>query len=230
MALHLNLLNIPQHGTAAIQVRTASKRSKIATAGIIKQVWHVAKICLLLSFPQRHYSEEDPDKEQRVKEIELLLMSTEDELRGQPSLPVGHVCVLVKMWDVKVWQHNLCACVFDPGFKDSGWMCVFVWIRRRKHLGGRFLQKWWNRTLTPVFARAHDPLCNPLSNMSVTLYIKVPFLLLFFFVFLFFFVNFYTPSLIVRLAFSLLSLFNTFLYSPYCAHIFRCFFFFQVFF
>lgn len=44
----------------------------------------------LLSLPQRHYSEEDPEKEQRVKEIELLLMSTEDELRGQPSLPVSH--------------------------------------------------------------------------------------------------------------------------------------------
>ncbi|XP_067338721.1 transcriptional activator Myb isoform X1 [Channa argus] len=55
MALHLNILNIPQHGTAAIQ---------------------------------RHYSEEDPEKEQRVKEIEQLLMSTENELRGQPSLPL----------------------------------------------------------------------------------------------------------------------------------------------
>ncbi|XP_042359927.1 transcriptional activator Myb isoform X2 [Plectropomus leopardus] len=38
---------------------------------------------------QRHYSEEDPEKEKRVKEIELLLMSTEDELRGQPSLPMN---------------------------------------------------------------------------------------------------------------------------------------------
>ncbi|XP_056260582.1 transcriptional activator Myb isoform X2 [Seriola aureovittata] len=56
MALHLNILNIPQHGTAAIQ---------------------------------RHYNEEDPEKEQRVKEIELLLMSTENELRGQPSLPMS---------------------------------------------------------------------------------------------------------------------------------------------
>ncbi|XP_060947825.1 transcriptional activator Myb [Limanda limanda] len=55
MALHLNLLNIAPHGTAAIQ---------------------------------RHYGEEDPEKEQRVKEIELLLMSTENELRGQPSLPM----------------------------------------------------------------------------------------------------------------------------------------------
>ncbi|XP_020494496.1 transcriptional activator Myb isoform X2 [Labrus bergylta] len=56
LAFHLNIMNIPQHGTAAIQ---------------------------------RHYSEEDPEKEKRVKEIELLLMSTEDELRGQPSLPMN---------------------------------------------------------------------------------------------------------------------------------------------
>lgn len=56
MAFHLNILNIPQHGTAAIQ---------------------------------RHYGEEDPEKEQRVKEIELLLMSTENELRGQPALPMN---------------------------------------------------------------------------------------------------------------------------------------------
>ncbi|XP_057679560.1 transcriptional activator Myb [Corythoichthys intestinalis] len=56
VALHLNILSIPQHGTAAIQ---------------------------------RHYSEEDPEKEKRVKEIELLLMSTENELRGQPSLPIN---------------------------------------------------------------------------------------------------------------------------------------------
>ncbi|CAL9692322.1 unnamed protein product [Knipowitschia caucasica] len=52
MALHLNILNIPKPGTAAIQ---------------------------------RHYNDEDPDKEKRVKEIEMLLMSAENELRGQPS-------------------------------------------------------------------------------------------------------------------------------------------------
>ncbi|XP_061756674.1 transcriptional activator Myb isoform X2 [Nerophis ophidion] len=38
---------------------------------------------------QRHYGEEDPEKEKRVKEIEMLLMSTENELRGQPSLPIN---------------------------------------------------------------------------------------------------------------------------------------------
>ncbi|XP_051517287.1 transcriptional activator Myb isoform X2 [Myxocyprinus asiaticus] len=52
LALQLNILNIPQHGTAAIQ---------------------------------RHYSEEDPEKEKRVKEIEMLLMSTENELKGQQA-------------------------------------------------------------------------------------------------------------------------------------------------
>uniref|UniRef100_A0AAY4CJB3 Transcriptional activator Myb n=1 Tax=Denticeps clupeoides TaxID=299321 RepID=A0AAY4CJB3_9TELE len=55
LALQLNLLNIPQHGTAAIQ---------------------------------RHYNEEDPEKEKRVKEIEMLLMSTENELKGQQALPM----------------------------------------------------------------------------------------------------------------------------------------------
>ncbi|XP_048034414.1 transcriptional activator Myb isoform X3 [Megalobrama amblycephala] len=54
LALQLNILNIPQHGTAPIQ---------------------------------RHYSEEDPEKEKRVKEIEMLLMSTENELKGQQALP-----------------------------------------------------------------------------------------------------------------------------------------------
>ncbi|KAK1888648.1 Transcriptional activator Myb [Dissostichus eleginoides] len=56
MTLPLNIRNIPQHGTAAIQ---------------------------------RHYNEEDPEKEQRVKEIEMLLMSAEDELRGKPSLSMN---------------------------------------------------------------------------------------------------------------------------------------------
>lgn len=56
MALHLNILNIPQHGTAAIQ---------------------------------RHYGDEDPEKEQRVKEIEQLLMATENELKIQPSLSMN---------------------------------------------------------------------------------------------------------------------------------------------
>ncbi|XP_048842500.1 transcriptional activator Myb isoform X1 [Brienomyrus brachyistius] len=36
---------------------------------------------------QRCYNDEDPEKEKRVKEIELLLKSTENELRGQAVLP-----------------------------------------------------------------------------------------------------------------------------------------------
>ncbi|XP_023662405.1 transcriptional activator Myb [Paramormyrops kingsleyae] len=39
---------------------------------------------------QRCYNDEDPEKEKRVKEIELLLKSTENELRGQAALP-GHM-------------------------------------------------------------------------------------------------------------------------------------------
>ncbi|XP_030642806.1 transcriptional activator Myb [Chanos chanos] len=56
--LQLNILNIPQHGTAAIQ---------------------------------RHYNEEDPEKEKRVKEIEMLLMSTENELKEQQAQPISMV-------------------------------------------------------------------------------------------------------------------------------------------
>ena len=66
-----------------------------ATGGIVSDDELLLKICLLLSFSQRHYGEEDPEKEQRVKEIELLLMSTEDELRGQPSRPVSRMPVCV---------------------------------------------------------------------------------------------------------------------------------------
>lgn len=47
--------------------------------------------CLFLSLNfwfQRHYNDEDPEKEKRIKELELLLMSTENELKGQQALPV----------------------------------------------------------------------------------------------------------------------------------------------
>ncbi|XP_042189568.1 transcriptional activator Myb isoform X4 [Callorhinchus milii] len=54
VALHVNMANIPQPATAAIQ---------------------------------RHYNDEDPEKEKRIKELELLLMSTENELRGHQALP-----------------------------------------------------------------------------------------------------------------------------------------------
>ncbi|XP_075059286.1 transcriptional activator Myb isoform X2 [Mixophyes fleayi] len=36
---------------------------------------------------QRHYNDEDPEKEKRIKELELLLMSTENELKGHPAIP-----------------------------------------------------------------------------------------------------------------------------------------------
>ncbi|XP_068794485.1 transcriptional activator Myb isoform X4 [Struthio camelus] len=54
VALHVNILNVPQPAAAAIQ---------------------------------RHYNDEDPEKEKRIKELELLLMSTENELKGQQALP-----------------------------------------------------------------------------------------------------------------------------------------------
>ncbi|EGV96105.1 Myb proto-oncogene protein [Cricetulus griseus] len=41
----------------------------------------------------RHYNDEDPEKEKRIKELELLLMSTENELKGQQPLPTqNHTC------------------------------------------------------------------------------------------------------------------------------------------
>uniref|UniRef100_A0A8D2B2C7 Transcriptional activator Myb n=1 Tax=Sciurus vulgaris TaxID=55149 RepID=A0A8D2B2C7_SCIVU len=54
VALHVNIVNVPQPAAAAIQ---------------------------------RHYNDEDPEKEKRIKELELLLMSTENELKGQQELP-----------------------------------------------------------------------------------------------------------------------------------------------
>lgn len=50
----------------------------------------------ILSLPQHgtiaiqtHYGEEDPEKEKRVKEIEMQLMSTENELRSREAIPVS---------------------------------------------------------------------------------------------------------------------------------------------
>uniref|UniRef100_A0A8D2B224 Transcriptional activator Myb n=1 Tax=Sciurus vulgaris TaxID=55149 RepID=A0A8D2B224_SCIVU len=60
VALHVNIVNVPQPAAAAIQ---------------------------------RHYNDEDPEKEKRIKELELLLMSTENELKGQQELPTqNHTC------------------------------------------------------------------------------------------------------------------------------------------
>ncbi|XP_044530510.1 transcriptional activator Myb isoform X7 [Gracilinanus agilis] len=55
IALHVNIVNVPQPAAAAIQ---------------------------------RHYNDEDPEKEKRIKELELLLKSTENELKGQQALPI----------------------------------------------------------------------------------------------------------------------------------------------
>lgn len=99
-------------------------------------------------------------------------MSTEDELRGQPSRPVSRVQVCL----CGLWQHNLCACVFDPGFEDSGWICVFVCRRRRKHLGGLFLQKWWNRTFFSTFLCVCMTPCATLSSKLLSLFtLEFPF-------------------------------------------------------
>ncbi|XP_072297957.1 transcriptional activator Myb isoform X3 [Eucyclogobius newberryi] len=84
MALHLNIMNFPKAGTAAIQ---------------------------------RHYNEEDPEKEKRVKEIEMLLMSTENELRGQPSQPMpmsfsswaNQSCVTDSSEAVSIHHHHTAA-------------------------------------------------------------------------------------------------------------------------
>ncbi|XP_069091303.1 transcriptional activator Myb isoform X3 [Pleurodeles waltl] len=54
VALHVNIVSVPQSATAAVQ---------------------------------RHYNDEDPEKEKRIKELEMLLMSTENELKGQHTLP-----------------------------------------------------------------------------------------------------------------------------------------------
>ncbi|KAG8582803.1 hypothetical protein GDO81_008193 [Engystomops pustulosus] len=54
VALHVNIVNVPQPATAVVQ---------------------------------RSYTEEDPEKEKRIKELELLLMSTENELKGHHALP-----------------------------------------------------------------------------------------------------------------------------------------------
>ncbi|XP_019588366.1 transcriptional activator Myb isoform X3 [Rhinolophus sinicus] len=60
VALHVNIVNVPQPAAAAIQ---------------------------------RHYNDEDPEKEKRIKELEMLLMSTENELKGQQAPPTqNHTC------------------------------------------------------------------------------------------------------------------------------------------
>lgn len=86
----------PQHSPARNRCYTGELACQPLTVG--ENVSEKGAKIRRLVPSQRHYSEEDPEKEQRVKEIELLLMSTEDELRGQPSLPVSRFGGLEGQW------------------------------------------------------------------------------------------------------------------------------------
>ncbi|XP_040206411.1 transcriptional activator Myb isoform X1 [Rana temporaria] len=52
---------------------------------------------------QRHYNDEDPEKEKRIKELELLLMSTENELKGHHHAIPNHA------EEYPVWQSTTIA-------------------------------------------------------------------------------------------------------------------------
>ncbi|XP_033619051.1 transcriptional activator Myb [Fukomys damarensis] len=74
VALHVNIVNVPQPAAAAIQ---------------------------------RHYNDEDPEKEKRIKELELLLMSTENELKGQQALPTqNHTCSYPGWHSTSIADHS----------------------------------------------------------------------------------------------------------------------------
>ncbi|XP_063089047.1 transcriptional activator Myb isoform X2 [Cavia porcellus] len=74
VALHVNIVNVPQPAAAAIQ---------------------------------RHYNDEDPEKEKRIKELELLLMSTENELKGQQALPTqSHTCSYPGWHSTSIADHS----------------------------------------------------------------------------------------------------------------------------
>ncbi|XP_040821279.1 transcriptional activator Myb isoform X7 [Ochotona curzoniae] len=56
---------------------------------------------------QRHYNDEDPEKEKRIKELELLLMSTENELKGQQALPTqNHTCSYAGWHSTSIADHS----------------------------------------------------------------------------------------------------------------------------
>ncbi|XP_058528522.1 transcriptional activator Myb isoform X3 [Ochotona princeps] len=56
---------------------------------------------------QRHYNDEDPEKEKRIKELELLLMSTENELKGQQALPTqNHTCSYSGWHSTSIADHS----------------------------------------------------------------------------------------------------------------------------
>ncbi|KAM6186559.1 transcriptional activator Myb isoform 5-T5 [Rhynchocyon petersi] len=71
VALHVNIVNVPQPAAAAIQ---------------------------------RHYNDEDPEKEKRIKELELLLMSTENELKGQQTQ--NHTCSYPGWHSTTITDHS----------------------------------------------------------------------------------------------------------------------------
>ncbi|XP_040821277.1 transcriptional activator Myb isoform X5 [Ochotona curzoniae] len=53
---------------------------------------------------QRHYNDEDPEKEKRIKELELLLMSTENELKGQQTQ--NHTCSYAGWHSTSIADHS----------------------------------------------------------------------------------------------------------------------------
>ncbi|CAI9586895.1 unnamed protein product [Staurois parvus] len=65
VALHVNIVNVPQPATAVVQ---------------------------------RPYNDEDPEKEKRIKELELLLMSTENELKGHHAIPTQNHAEEYPVW------------------------------------------------------------------------------------------------------------------------------------
>uniref|UniRef100_A0A8D0D332 Transcriptional activator Myb n=1 Tax=Sander lucioperca TaxID=283035 RepID=A0A8D0D332_SANLU len=90
-----HIMGFPHHSPSHAQLPPLSQVNYAYISDTHRIPFPMALHLNLLNIPhgtaaiQRHYSEEDPEKEQRVKEIELLLMSTEDELRGQPSRPMN---------------------------------------------------------------------------------------------------------------------------------------------
>ncbi|XP_078130860.1 transcriptional activator Myb isoform X1 [Sander vitreus] len=90
-----HIMGFPHHSPSHAQLPSLSQVNYAYISDTHRIPFPMALHLNLLNIPhgtaaiQRHYSEEDPEKEQRVKEIELLLMSTEDELRGQPSRPMN---------------------------------------------------------------------------------------------------------------------------------------------
>lgn len=77
-------------------------------------------LCLLHLSLQRHYNDEDPEKEKRIKELELLLMSTENELKGQQALPVRASPV----WRATLSLHSSLSGFSPPKYCISQDLCI----------------------------------------------------------------------------------------------------------